>query len=170
MNVYSVEQDLSIFDLYRKGKGLILNPSELRISVADEPHNDDGKGYSKGKYSCYELADIQIKGLFNGAPAEGRPFMFYLKILLEENHRHHVKPIIERNMSYDRREKGWYVDWDSMSEELKILCEQTLAQDVSIMLQPITSKSQKKKTKAGYGDTTLYASGQLFQAVMVEVE
>jgi hypothetical protein len=42
-----------------------------------------------------------------------------------------------------------------------------LAQDVSPMLTPITAESQADKSRAGYDDTTLYATGQLFQAVFV---
>ena len=170
MNFYLVEQDLNAFELYRKGKSMILNPAELNVTIADNPHNDDGKGYSKGKYSCYELAEILINGLqyHLNAPVE-RPFMFYLKELLDNNNRHHVRPIVEKHMTYDRSEMGWWVDWEEMADELQPLCEQMLAQDVSPMLPPITEESQRNKTRAGYGDMTLYASGQLFEAVRVEV-
>ena len=170
MGYYEVEQDVDAFDLYRKGKSVIINPAQLNVTIADEPHADDGEGYSKGKYDCYELAEIQINGWFKGAPMEGRPFMYLLKQFLDGNSRHHVKPIIERNMVYDRSERGWWVNWDEMADELKPLCEQILAQDVSPLLLPVTDDTQRKKSKANYGDMTLYASGQLFQAVMVEVE
>lgn len=166
MSVYTVDQDLSAFELYRKGKSMVLNPSELNVTIEDEQHDSDDY-YSRWKYSCYQLADIQINGNYDGGTE--RPFMFYLKGFLDNNNRHHVKPIIERNMTYDRELKGWWVDWDEISEELKPLCEQILAQDVSTMLPPITKDSQRKKSKAGYGNMTLYASGQLFQAVKVEV-
>jgi hypothetical protein len=167
MGLYTVDQDTYAFDLYRKGTSMILNPSELNVTIADTPHDGDDYGYSKGRYSNYELADIQINGSYEGGTE--RPFMFYLKEFLDNNNRHHVKPVIERNMTYDRSERGWWVDWDGISEELQPLCEQILAQDVSPMLTPITEDSQSKKTRAGYGNMTLYASGQLFQAVRVEV-
>jgi hypothetical protein len=146
---------------------MILNPSELNVTIADIQHDGDDYGYSKGRYSNYELADIQINGSYEGGTK--RPFMFYLKELLDNNNRHHVKPIIERNMEYSREERGWWVDWDEISEELQPLCEQILAQDVSPMLASISDDSQRKKSKAGYGNMTLYASGQLFQAVRIEV-
>lgn len=170
MGMYTVDQDTYAFDLYRKGTSMILNPSELNVTIADIPHDGDDYGYSKGRYSNYELADILINGYQYtvNEPVE-RPFMFYLKEFLDNNNRHHVKPIIERNMTYDRSERGWWVDWDTMSDELQPLCEQILAQDVSPMMPPITEDSQSKKTRARYGNMTLYASGQLFQAVRVEV-
>lgn len=170
MGLYTVDQDSNAFELYRKGTSMILNPSELNITIADEQHDGDDYGYSKGKYSNYELADILINGYqyVVNKPVK-RPFMFYLKEFLDNNNRHHVKPIIERNMEYDREQRGWWVDWDEMSEELQPLCEQILAQDVSPMLASISDDSQRKKSKAGYGNMTLYASGQLFQAVRIEV-
>lgn len=167
MGLYTVDQDTYAFDLYRKGTSMVLNPSELNVTIADIPHDGDDYGYSKGKYSNYELADIQINGYYEGGTQ--RPFMFYLKVFLDNNNRHHVKPVIEHNMTYDRSERGWWVDWDGISEELQPLCEQILAQDVSPMMTPITEDSQRKKSKANYGNMTLYASGQLFQAVRVEV-
>lgn len=166
MGLYTVDQDTNAFDLYRKGTSMILNPSELNVTIGDEPHDSD-EYYSRWQGDCYELADIQISGGYKGGTP--RPFMFYLKELLDNNNRHHVKPIIERNMEYDREQRGWWVDWDEIAEELQPLCEQILAQDVSPMLTPIADDSQRKKSKAGYGNMTLYASGQLFQAVRVEV-
>lgn len=168
MDLYSVEQDLSAFDLYRKGTSQILNPEQLTVTIADNPHPDDGKGYSKGKYDCYELAEIQINGWFEGAPENGRPFMFLLKELIDNNNRHHISPIIKRNMEYDRSAKGFWVNWDGIADELQLLCEQWLAQDVSPLLPPVSLETQKEKSKAGYGTKTLYAQGELFAAVRVE--
>lgn len=166
MGLYTVDQDTYAFDLYRKGTSMILNPSELNVTIADEQHDSDDY-YSRWENSCYQLAEIQINGSYEGGTQ--RPFMFYLKVFLDNNNRHHVKPIIEHNMTYDRSERGWWVDWDAISEELQPLCEQILAQDVSPMMPPISEDSQRKKSKANYGNMTLYASGQLFQAVRVEV-
>ncbi len=166
MDMYEVSQDLSAFDLYRKGTSMILNPANLLVTVADNPHSGDEE-YSKWEGDCYELAEIQATGAYDGGVA--RPFMFYLKELIDNNNRHHVKPIIENNMTYYRSERGWEVDWESIADELGFLCEKILAQDVSPMLPPITAESQRKKTRAGYGNMTLYASGQLFEAVRVEV-
>jgi hypothetical protein len=166
MDLYSVEQDLNVFELYRKGKSMVLNPAELNVTIGDESHSSDGL-YSKWEGSCYELADIQINGAYKGGTT--RPFMFYLKEFLDNNNRHHVRPIIENNMTYDRSERGWWVDWEGIADELQPLCEQILAQDVSPMLPPISEKSQHDKSRAGYGNMTLYASGQLFEAVRVEV-
>ena len=168
MDLYEVNQDIDVIDLFRKGKSQILNPHELTVTVLDEKHKDDGKGYSKGKYSCYELAEILINGwqYHINTPVK-RPFMFYLKELIDNNHRHHVAPIFKKNMKYDKNQKGWIVDWDAISTELSRLCEKMLAQDVSPMLTPITAESQSDKSAAGYDDTTLYATGQLFKAVFV---
>lgn len=168
MGFYDVDQDIEVFELYRKGKALILNPHELTVSINDEMHRDDGKGWSKGTYDCYQLADILINGYqyTENTPVK-RPFMFYLKEFLDNNQRHHVAPIVQRNMTYDRSERGWWVDWDQMAEELQDLCIKILAQDVAPMLEPITDESQRKKSKAGYGDLTLYATGQLFESVQV---
>lgn len=166
MGLYTVDQDSDAFDLYRKGTSMILNPSELNITIAGESHDSDDY-YSRWQGDCYGLADIQINGNYKGGTP--RPFMFYLKELIDNNNRHHVKPIIERNMEYNREERGWWVDWDEMADELQSLCEQILAQDVSPMLASISDDSQRKKSKAGYGNMTLYASGQLFQAVRIEV-
>lgn len=168
MDFYEVNQDTNSFELFRKGKAKVLNPRQLTVTILDSKHNDDGKGYSKGKYSCYELAEILINGwqYHKNTPVK-RPFMFYLKELIDNNQRHHISPIIKNNMKYDKSQKGWIVDWDAISTQLSRLCEQMLAQDVSPMLTPITAESQSDKSSAGYGDTTLYATGQLFQSVFV---
>lgn len=166
MDLYSVEQDLNAFDLYRKGKSIVLNPAQLSVTIADNPHKADKKGYSKGKYDCYELAEIQINGSYEGGTP--RPFMFLLKGLIDNNYRHHVRPIFQNNMVYDKTQKGWVVLWDDISQKLQSLCEDCLANDVSPMLLPVTPETQKEKSAAGYDDTTLYATGQLFKAIRVE--
>ena len=167
MDLYEVNQDIDVIDLFRKGKSQILNPRELTVTILDEKHNDDGV-YSKGKYTCYELAEILINGWqYHINKPEKRPFMFYLKELIANNHKHHVAPIFKKNMKYDKEQKGWIVNWDSISTELSRLCEKMLAQDVSPMLTPITAESQADKSRAEYDDTTLYATGQLFQSVFV---
>ena len=168
MDLYEVNQESEALELFRKGTAQILNPHELTITILDEKHKDDGKGYSKGKYTCYELAEILINGWqYHLNPPVKRPFMFYLKELIDNNNRHHVAPIIKNNMKYDRKQKGWIVDWNNLSTELSRLCEKILAQDVSPMLTPITAESQADKSRAEYDDTTLYATGQLFQSVFV---
>lgn len=167
MNVYEVGQDLNAFELFRKGTSQILNPHELTVTILDVAHYADSKGYSKGRYSCYELAEIQINGWFDGAPEGGRPFMFYLKELIDNNDRHHISPVIKKNMEYIKEQKGWFVDWETISTELSRLCERILAQGVAPMLTPVKASTQRDKTAAGYGDTTLYATGQLFQSVFV---
>ena len=164
MDTYEVTQKTELVDLYKKGSTMILNPKTLSVTILDVAHKGD-KRYSKWNKDCYRLADIQITGAYNGGTP--RPFMFYLKELLENNVRHKVAPIIKNNMTYDRKRKGWIVDWREISENLKYLCEKILAQDVAPMLPPIKEDSQERKSKAGYGFTTLYASGQLFQAVFV---
>lgn len=165
MDLYGITQNLDAFNLFRKGVAKILNPLELTVTVFDSTHFGDSAGYSKEYKSNYELAEIQINGSYDGGTP--RPFMFYLKELLDNNDRHHVKPIIERNMTYDRSKRGWWVDWEEMANELQPLCERILAQDVSPMLAPVKKETQKRKTNAGYGNTTLYATGQLFQAVSI---
>lgn len=169
MSLYTVDQDIDdAFALYRKGKSAILNPLELTVTIDDTEHDDDGKGWSKGRYDCYQLADILTNGFqYTVNTPVKRPFMYYLKVLLDNNQRHKVSPIIKKNMEYDRDNKGWWVDWDEIAEELELLCIQILAQDVSPLMEPITDESQRKKTKAGYGTDTLYATGQLFKAVRV---
>ena len=93
--------------------------------------------------------------------------MFYLKELIANNNKHHIAPIFKKNMIYNKEQKGWIVNWDSIATELSRLCEKMLAQDVSPMLTAITAESQADKSSAGYGNKTLYATGQLFQAVFV---
>ena len=167
MGMYDVYQSSDVFESFRKGKGLILNPATLAFTIADNPHPADDKGYSKAKYSNYELAEIQING-WQGSD-KTRPFMYELKNLMDGNYRHHVRPIIQNNMSYHTDYKGWIVDWDTMAEKLQRLGEKMLAQDVSPMLKPVEKTTQKKKNQYGYGNKTLYATGELFKALRVEV-
>lgn len=168
MDLYEVNQSTDAFELFRKGKSKVLNPHQLTVTILDIPHEDDGIGYSKGKYSCYELAEILTNGWqYHINKPVKRPFMFYLKEFIDNNHRRHVAPIIKKNMKYDKKQKGWIVDWNTISDKLSRLCEQILAQDVSPMLPPVTPETQKEKYVAGYGNETLYATGQLFKAVFV---
>lgn len=166
---YEVGQELKLFSAYRKGTSMILDPAELLVTVADEPHPSDDKGYSKSKYTSYELAEIQTNGseyILNGSD---RPFMWYLKLMLDGNRRHHVKPIVENAMWYNREQKGWYVEWHEMADKLQNFSEKMLAQDVAPMLDALKPSTVKRKKTAGYTKKPLYASGELFKAVRVEV-
>lgn len=165
MSSYDSTQYLNeAFDELRRGTARILNEERLVATVYGE-HAGDGL-YSKFSGDSYELAEIQITGAYKGGKA--RPFMYYLREKIEENRGRYAKEIFNENMEYDRHERGWYVDWESIAYELENICIQNLMPEVSAELPPVSPKTQYEKSEAGYGDMTLYASGQLVESIHVE--
>lgn len=164
MGYFDIEQDVTDALLqYRRGTAMVLNPQEVLITI-DGGHGGADK-WVKFSGSSYELADIQINGTY-GVNATPRPFMYNLYEKLDMNRGHYAKQIINENMWYDRHERGWYVEWDSICYELENVCIQYLMPEVSEELPAITEKSMKKKSKYGYGgEPTLYASGQLVECI-----
>lgn len=166
MALFDVEQDFEdIFDTYRRGSALILNPERLVVTV-DGDHAGDGL-YSEFEGSSYELAELQINGAFKGG--RPRPFMYDLKELIAENTGNYAKQIINENMMYDRHEHGWYVDWDAIAYELENVCIARLIDTALAQQPPVTTETQYKKNYAGYGTKTLYASGQLVESIHAEI-
>ena len=152
------------FDYYRRGRAEILNPERLVITV-DGSHSKYDR-YVKFSGDSYELAEIQITGSYGGP---SRTFMYDLYEKIESNHGHFAKEIFNDCIEYDRHQRGWIVDWDSVCYELENVCIEELMPEVSAQQPPVKSSTQKKKSKYGYGSETLYASGQLVQSIHVEV-
>lgn len=162
---YSVAQGLyDVFEEYRRGKALVLNPEELYVSVYGNHSKYDR--YVKFEGDAHQLAEIQVTGSYGG-PA--RPFMYTLKELLDMNTGHYAKRIFNENIWYDRHERGWYVEWDGVIYELQKVCIENLMPTVSAMMPPVSKQTQKKKNKYGYGSQTLYASYQLVNCITVEI-
>lgn len=158
-----VEHDLgNTFNKLRKGTALILNPRTLTVTV-DGGHASYDK-YVKFAGNSHELAEIHTTGIYGG-PA--RPFMYKLYQKIRDNSGGYAKQIIEDNMTYNRHNRGWYVNWWNVITELETTCIQELMPEVSAELPPINTKSQYKKSENGYGDMTLYATGQLFESIVV---
>ena len=152
------------FDNLRRGTAEILNPERLVVTVGDY-HNKYDR-YVKFSGDSYELAEIQTNGIYGG-PA--RTFMYDLYEKIEFNRGGYAKRLFNENMEYDRHQRGWYVDWDSIAYELQNICIEKLMPEVSAQQPPVKPSTQKKKNKYGYGDMTLYASGQLVESIRVEV-
>lgn len=166
MSDYDTTQWLyETFEEYRRGRAEVLNPEELYVTIAGW-HNGYDK-YVKFSGDSYELAEIQITGSYGG-PA--RPFMYMLKEKLERNRGNFSRQIFNENIMYDRHQRGWIVDWDAISYELRNICLQYLMPEVSAELPPVSRKTQYKKNRYGYGgEPTLYASHQLVECLEVGV-
>lgn len=163
MAKHKVEYKLnSAFNSLRKGSAKILNPRVLTVTV-DGAHSSSDK-YVKFAGNSHELAEIQATGIYGG-PA--RTFMYDLYKKIKDNSGGYAKEIIQSNMKYDRHRRGWYVDWWNVINELEDICIQELMPEVSAEQPPVTTKTQYKKSENGYGDMTLYATGQLFQSIVV---
>lgn len=158
-----VEQDLSsVFNKLRRGSAKILNPRTLTVTV-DGGHASYDK-YVKFAGNSHELAEIHTTGIYGGPK---RPFMYMLYQKIKNNTGGYAKEIINDNMKYDRYKRGWYVDWWNVANQLETICIEELMPEVSAELPPINTKSQYKKSENGYGDMTLYATGQLFESIVV---
>lgn len=153
------------FESLRRGRAEILNPELLVVTVYGD-HSSLDELYVRFSGDSYELAEIQITGNFKGGTS--RPFMSYLKDKIEENRGNYAKEIFNENIEYDRSERGWWVDWETIGYELENVCIEELMPEVSAELPPITTKAQYKKDEAGYGGDTMYASGQLVECIHVE--
>lgn len=166
MAVYSVTQDFDdIFERYRRGTAMVLNPERLVITV-DGDHSGDGE-YSKFSGDSFELADMQIKGDYRGG--QPRTFMYDLHEIIAENTGGYAKQIVNENMQYDRSLHGWWVDWDAIGYELENVCIPRLIDTVLAQQPPVKTETQYKKNYAGYGTQTLYATGQLVECIHAEV-
>lgn len=154
----------STFNKLRKGSAKVLNPRNLRVTV-NGSHGASDK-YVKFAGNSHELAEIQVSGIYGGP---GRPFMYKLYEKIKNNTGGYAKEIIDGNMKYDRHQRGWYVDWWNVANQLEDICINELMPEVSAELPAITTKSQYKKSENGYGDMTLYATGQLFESIIVEI-
>jgi hypothetical protein len=152
------------FDNLRRGTAKVLNPQLIILTVDGEHSRYDR--YVKFSGDSYELAELQISGAYGGTE---RPFMYMLKDKLEENRGNYAKRVFNENMWYDRHSKGWVVEWDAIAYELENICIENLMPEVSSELPPIKPKSQKKKSKYGYGTETLFASGQLVRCIHAEI-
>ena len=152
----------SVFNKYRRGTAKILNPRTLTVTV-DGGHASMDK-YVKFAGNSHELAEIHATGIYGGPK---RTFMYDLYRKLKDNTGNFAKEIIGENMKYDKYKHGWYVDWWNVSQRLEDVCIQELMPLVSAEQPPINTKSQYKKSENGYGDMTLYATGQLFESIVV---
>lgn len=152
----------SVFNKYRRGTAKILNPRALTVTVGGEHLKKDK--YVKFAGDSYELAKIQTTGIYGGPK---RTFMYDLYRKLKDNTGNFAKEIIGENMKYDKYKHGWYVDWWNISKKLEDVCIQELMPLVSAEQPPIDTKSQYKKSENNYGDMTLYATGQLFESIVV---
>ena len=168
----NVSQGLyDVFEEYRRGKAIVLNPEDLYVSVGGwHPKKDK---YVKFEGDAYELAEIQIKGTYvqseEGPAGTQRPFMYHLKELLEQNTGRYAKQIFNENIWYDRHQKGWFVEWDAVKYQLQNVCIENLMPMVSADMPPVSKSTQKKKSRYGYGDDTLYATGKLAELIYVEI-
>lgn len=152
------------FDNLRRGSAKILNPRTLKVTV-NGSHGSYDK-YVKFAGNSHELAEIQVSGIYGGP---GRPFMYKLYEKIKNNTHGFAGEIINNNMKYDRHHRGWFVDWWNVAKELEDICIEELMPEVSAELPAINAKSQYKKSENGYGDMTLYATGQLFESIVVEI-
>ena len=152
----------SVFNKYRRGTAKILNPRTLTVTV-DGGHASMDK-YVKFAGNSHELAEIHATGIYGGPK---RTFMYDLYRKLKDNTGNFAKEIIGENMKYDKYKHGWYVDWWNVSQQLEDVCISQLMPLVSAEQPPINTKSQYKKSENGYGDMTLYATGQLFESIVV---
>ena len=162
--VYNVNQDVTDALLgYKRGKGLILNPRKVTITVKGT-HRARDKWVKFGGNS-YKLAELQITGDY-GVNSSPRPFMYVLWEKLEENRGRYAKQVINDNMQYDRHQRGWIVDWSGVCHDLENICIENLMPEVSAEMPPLTQKSEKKKADNGYGgEPPLYASGRLVECI-----
>lgn len=150
------------FNNLRRGYAKILNPRTLTVTV-NGSHGSHDK-YVKFAGNSYELAEIQVSGIYGGP---GRPFMYKLYEKIRDNTGGYAGEIINENMTYNRSQKGWYVNWWNVMTKLEDICINELMPEVSAELPAISTKSQYKKSENGYGDMTLYATGQLFESIVV---
>ena len=150
------------FKRHRKGVARILN--EKRITMTVEGHHEARDGlYDKFEGDAYELAKIHTGGLY-GVPK--RPFMRVIKDIFKTDEE--IKKLIQRNMRYDKSERGWLVNYRSVCLGMERRAQEHMTTGfVQAQLPPLQADTVYKRNKAGYNSPlSLYASGQLVDCIV----
>ena len=155
------------------GKKIFGPKKRLRVTVYNTRHGKQSD-YSHFKGTNYQLASIMINGKYkrgkNGKYNGGkkRPFMFAAMERMK-NDEAFLKDF-RRFVFADKRDNKIKVDWKAAALMTKTYVRETLARN-ELGLEPLAEKSLEERFKAGHsGDTPLFASGKLCDAITCKVE
>lgn len=137
----------------------------LRVSVYNTRHGKQSD-YSHFKGTNYQLASIMINGRYKGGIQ--RPFMFAAMERMK-NDEAFLKDF-RRFVFADKGDNKIKVDWQAAALMTKVYVRETLARN-ELGLEPLAEKSLEDRYKAGHsGDTPLFASGKLCDAITCKAE
>lgn len=147
------------------GKKIFGPKKRLRVTVYNTRHGKQSD-YSHFKGTNYQLASIMINGKYKGG--KKRPFMFAAMERMK-NDEAFLKDF-RRFVFADKGNNKIKVDWRAAAIMTKTYVRETLARN-ELGLEPLAEKSLEERFKAGHsGDTPLFASGKLCDAITCKVE
>ena len=147
------------------GKKIFGPKKRLRVTVYNTRHGKQSD-YSHFKGTNYQLASIMINGKYKGG--KKRPFMFAAMERMK-NDEAFLKDF-RRFVFADKGDNKVKVDWRAAAIMTKTYVRETLARN-ELGLEPLAEKSLEERFKAGHsGDTPLFASGKLCDAITCKVE
>lgn len=147
------------------GKKLFGPKKRLHVTVYNTRHGKQSD-YSHFKGTNYQLASIMINGKYKGG--KKRPFMFAAMERMK-NDEAYLKDF-RRFVFADKGDNKIKVDWRAAALKTKTYVRETLARN-ELGLEPLAEKSLEERFKAGHsGDTPLFASGKLCDAITCKVE
>lgn len=157
-----------VFNAHRKGVSRILNGKHIVMTVAGYHEKGDDK-YDTFDGDAYRLAQIMIGGRYG---SQKRPFMKVIHDIFKTDADGRVKALFKRNMRYDKQEKGWYVNWDSVGIGLTNMAHEHMTTGlVQSELPPLAPSTIYKRNAAGYSSPlALYATGQLAECIIARAE
>lgn len=144
----------------------VLNPAKVVMTVKGT-HRSDGK-YSKFSGDAYQLAEMMSSRTGTCPP---RPFMERAKWRFAGPDRKKAADFLK--MSIDtkihlsnsvKKEKGVWIDWNAFGEWCAAQIHSWLL-DGKLGLTHLKKKTVERKERAGYGNTPVYASGQLAEMI-----
>lgn len=141
-----------------------LKDKSIRITVKGYLASDGL--YSKWTGDAYELAEIHAYGLHGPK----RPFLANIRKQFSENGAQ-VKKLadkIKSNTKFYKRSGEWKVRWDKVGDWV-VSQSRSLMKGGKLGLVPLKASTARRKSRAGYKNGPLYASGGLADCIAWEM-